>query len=187
MEEDQKLVTYIARFGIWIWNQMPKHAGLSRSGKSCRLRWLNYLRPGIKRGNITKEEEEIIAKLHKLMGNRWAAIAAKLPQRTDNEIKNYFNTRMRNRKSEGFPVAESKNQKNDFQESSMEESSSNPIQYHLSDSQYCQAMVSVKEEEKFHINVGSFETDQVPVEGSNIDYDSFYVPFDDFFWATSFL
>ncbi|XP_022718108.1 transcription factor MYB15-like [Durio zibethinus] len=96
-EEDEKLIAYISRYGIWNWNEIPKHAGLSRTGKSCRLRWLNYLRPGIKRGNITREEEEIIVKLHSILGNRWAAIAAKLPQRTDNEIKNYWKTRIQRR------------------------------------------------------------------------------------------
>jgi myb proto-oncogene protein len=45
-------------------------AGLKRCGKSCRLRWLNYLRPGIKRGNISDDEEELIIRLHRLLGNR---------------------------------------------------------------------------------------------------------------------
>jgi len=48
-------------------------AGLRRSGKSCRLRWLNYLRPDIKRGNISPEEDELLVKLHRLLGNRYAS------------------------------------------------------------------------------------------------------------------
>ncbi|XP_022751613.1 transcription factor WER-like [Durio zibethinus] len=94
-DEDQKLIAYIKRYGIWNWNEMPKYAGLSRSGKSCRLRWMNYLRPNLKRGNFTREEEETIVQLQKKLGNRWSAIAARLPQRTDNDIKNYWNTRLK--------------------------------------------------------------------------------------------
>ncbi|KAL0446507.1 UNVERIFIED_CONTAM: Transcription repressor [Sesamum latifolium] len=72
----------------------PKKAGLLRCGKSCRLRWMNYLRPGIKRGNISEDEEDLIVRLHRLLGNRWSLIAGRLPGRTDNEIKNYWNTHL---------------------------------------------------------------------------------------------
>ncbi|XP_049394537.1 transcription factor MYB15-like [Solanum stenotomum] len=94
-EEDQKLKDYVMRFGIWNWNLMPKFAGLSRTGKSCRLRWMNYLRPDVKRGPFTMEERETVIKMHQQLGNRWATIAGKLPGRTDNEVKNFFHTHLK--------------------------------------------------------------------------------------------
>ncbi|XP_071714269.1 transcription factor MYB102-like [Rutidosis leptorrhynchoides] len=96
-EEDQKLVDYIQKNGYGNWRTLPKNAGLQRCGKSCRLRWTNYLRPDIKRGRFTFEEEETIIQLHSVLGNKWSAIAARLPGRTDNEIKNYWNTHIRKR------------------------------------------------------------------------------------------
>ncbi|XP_022721020.1 transcription factor MYB102-like [Durio zibethinus] len=96
-EEDQRLIDYIKKHGNGNWRTLPKHAGLQRCGKSCRLRWTNYLRPDIKRGRFSFEEEEIIIQLHSIVGNKWSAIASRLPGRTDNEIKNYWNTHIRKR------------------------------------------------------------------------------------------
>lgn len=78
------------------------YSGLLRCGKSCRLRWVNYLKPGIKRGNFTTEEEDLIVRLYNLLGSRWSLIAGRIPGRTDNEIKNYWNTHLLKKlKSEG--------------------------------------------------------------------------------------
>ncbi|KAL2340774.1 hypothetical protein Fmac_008714 [Flemingia macrophylla] len=94
-EEDIILVSYIQEHGPGNWRSVPSKTGLMRCSKSCRLRWTNYLRPGIKRGNFTDDEEDMIIHLQALLGNRWAAIASYLPQRTDNDIKNYWNTHLK--------------------------------------------------------------------------------------------
>ncbi|KAK1365893.1 transcription factor MYB60 [Heracleum sosnowskyi] len=94
-EEDIILVTYIQEHGPGNWRSVPTNTGLLRCSKSCRLRWTNYLRPGIKRGNFTPHEEGMIIHLQSLLGNKWAAIASYLPQRTDNDIKNYWNTHLK--------------------------------------------------------------------------------------------
>ncbi|CAN1161085.1 Transcription factor MYB102 [Linum perenne] len=96
-DEDDKLTSYVHLHGPGNWRNLPKNAGLERCGKSCRLRWTNYLRPDIRRGRFSFEEEESIIQLHSILGNKWSAIAARLPGRTDNEIKNYWNTHIRKR------------------------------------------------------------------------------------------
>ncbi|XP_038725301.1 transcription factor WER-like [Tripterygium wilfordii] len=99
-EEDQKLAHCIDIHGAKRWKTIALKSGLNRCGKSCRLRWLNYLRPNIKRGNITDAEEDMIIRLHKLLGNRWSLIAGRLPGRTDNEIKNYWNSHLSRKMNE---------------------------------------------------------------------------------------
>ncbi|RVW93961.1 Transcription factor MYB65 [Vitis vinifera] len=102
--EDAILVEYVKKHGEGNWNAVQKHSGLFRCGKSCRLRWANHLRPNLKKGAFTAEEERLIIELHAKMGNKWARMAAHLPGRTDNEIKNYWNTRIKRRQRAGLPL-----------------------------------------------------------------------------------
>ncbi|KZV49631.1 hypothetical protein F511_08952 [Dorcoceras hygrometricum] len=116
-QEDVQLVFYVKLFGDRRWDFIANVSGLKRTGKSCRLRWVNYLNPGLKRGKMTPTEEKLVLELHKKWGNRWSRIARKLPGRTDNEIKNYWRTHMRKE-------AQEKRKKGLFSSSSSSKSSS---------------------------------------------------------------
>ncbi|KAL8170850.1 hypothetical protein V2J09_022654 [Rumex salicifolius] len=105
--EDAILIEYVNKHGEGNWNAVQKYSGLSRCGKSCRLRWANHLRPDLKKGAFTHEEESRIVELHAKIGNKWARMAAEndmLPGRTDNEIKNYWNTRIKRLQRAGLPI-----------------------------------------------------------------------------------
>ncbi|TKW28685.1 hypothetical protein SEVIR_3G345000v4 [Setaria viridis] len=99
-QEDLQLVCTVRLFGERRWDFIAKVSGLNRTGKSCRLRWVNYLHPGLKRGRMSPNEERLILELHARWGNRWSRIARRLPGRTDNEIKNYWRTHMRKKAQE---------------------------------------------------------------------------------------
>ncbi|XP_028095973.1 LOW QUALITY PROTEIN: transcription factor MYB101-like [Camellia sinensis] len=102
--EDAILIEYVRKHGEGNWNAVQKNCGLLRCGKSCRLRWANHLRPNLKKGAFTPEEEKTIIDLHARLGNKWARMANKLSGRTDNEIKNYWNTRVKRLQRAGLPI-----------------------------------------------------------------------------------
>lgn len=102
--EDKILEDYLQEHGERNWSLVPENTGLTRSGKSCRSRWVNFLRPNLKKEAFSVDEERQIAKLHRWLGNKWARIAAKLPGRTDSEIKNYWNTRLKRQKRAGLAI-----------------------------------------------------------------------------------
>eukprot|EP00250_Pteridium_aquilinum_P018725 c24180_g2_i1 orf=849-2747(+) len=105
VEEDAVLLAHVSKHGYGNWNSVKKYSGISRCGKSCRLRWTNHLRPNLRKGPLQPHEEDLIIEQHAILGNRWSRIAAMLPGRTDNEVKNFWNTRLKRLSRSGFPVA----------------------------------------------------------------------------------
>ncbi|XP_039036610.1 MYB-like transcription factor 4 [Hibiscus syriacus] len=103
-QEDEKLINHIRIHGEGCWRTLPQAAGLLRCGKSFRLRWRNYVRPDLKTGNFTEDEEDLINKLHALLGNPWSLIAGRLPGIADDEVKNYWNSHLRRKLINMVPV-----------------------------------------------------------------------------------
>ncbi|CAL0302152.1 unnamed protein product [Lupinus luteus] len=102
--EDAILVDYVTNHGEGNWNAVQRNTWLARCGKSCRLRWANHLRPNLKKCSFSHDEEKLIVLFHSKFGNKWARMAALLPGRTDNEIKNYWNTRVKRHHRQGLPL-----------------------------------------------------------------------------------
>ncbi|KAK9266640.1 hypothetical protein L1049_003592 [Liquidambar formosana] len=133
-EEDMILKNYVEGHGTGgNWIALPLKAGLRRCGKSCRLRWLNYLRPDIKHGGFTEEEDTIICTLYRSIGSRWSVIASQLPGRTDNDIKNYWNTKLKKKLLAGKTcLIKSTTSNNNMSTTNINSIHSNPTQFQAS-------------------------------------------------------
>ncbi|KAG0554409.1 hypothetical protein KC19_12G089500 [Ceratodon purpureus] len=96
-EEDEILVEYVRQFGARDWSSIRTKGLLPRTGKSCRLRWVNKLKPDLKRSGckFSPEEEKLVVEMQAKLGNKWAKIASCLPGRTDNDVKNFWSTRQK--------------------------------------------------------------------------------------------
>ncbi|WCJ36123.1 myb domain protein 86 [Euphorbia peplus] len=149
-EEDEKLFNYITTFGVGCWSSVPKLAGLQRCGKSCRLRWINYLRPDLKRGMFSQQEEHLILSLHQVLGNRWAQIAAQLPGRTDNEIKNFWNSSLKKK----------------LMKQGIDPITHKPISHYEVEENHKQHFTNTVQEPTFLINNNHLHTDGLPTQTS---------------------
>ncbi|TMW95174.1 hypothetical protein EJD97_009272 [Solanum chilense] len=95
-EEDQVLIKHVKKYGPRDWSSIRSKGLLQRTGKSCRLRWVNKLRPNLKNGvKFSAEEERTVIELQAQFGNKWARIATYMPGRTDNDVKNFWSSRQK--------------------------------------------------------------------------------------------
>ncbi|KAL7596112.1 hypothetical protein Lser_V15G29122 [Lactuca serriola] len=200
-EEDDKLMNYMITNGHGCWSDIARNAGLQRCGKSCRLRWINYLRPDLKRGAFSSQEEELIIHLHSLLGNRWSQIAARLPGRTDNEIKNFWNSTIKKRLKKSASNSASPNMSHDSSSSEHQDvmaglmsihDSSNIMamymdatrQYSSSSSSAMQAMtmnhlmepltLSDADDHHHHQHASCYGKTQVGIDGNGVSYHGRY-------------
>ncbi|KAL2345082.1 hypothetical protein Fmac_006367 [Flemingia macrophylla] len=161
-EEDAKLRDYIDKHGTGgNWIALPQKVGLKRCGKSCRLRWLNYLRPNIKHGQFSDAEDKIICSLFASIGSRWSIIASQLPGRTDNDIKNYWNTKLRKKMMAMNASLQRKPQQMTLLSILQSSTSSSPLSFRDSNNSY------------YHPH-GTFSYSSSLLSGNNSSADSFF-------------
>ncbi|RDY10744.1 Transcription factor MYB36, partial [Mucuna pruriens] len=166
-EEDAKLKDYIEEHGTGgNWIALPQKVGLKRCGKSCRLRWLNYLRPNIKHGQFSDAEDKIICSLFASIGSRWSIIASQLPGRTDNDIKNYWNTKLKKKMMAMNPSPQRKPQQITLLSILQSSTSSSPLSFRDNNS-YNPLHGSLT-------GSGSFSYSSSLVSGNNSSADSFF-------------
>ncbi|CAA7392778.1 unnamed protein product [Spirodela intermedia] len=161
-QEDRQLVSSVGLLGDRRWDFVAKVSGLNRTGKSCRLRWVNYLDPCLKRGRMTPQEEYLILELHSRWGNRWSRIARRLPGRTDNEIKNYWRTHMRKKAQQGRTKVASPPQSSASSSSSSWQQSAHPFEAPSENPEPCgAAMVAAVREKRDDGKLEGYPMEQI--------------------------